>query len=170
MGRRTSLLVKEKGVFSAWSDGNAVGKRSCLFRIAIPKTSSLATPWTRIFLLTSTSSPTMCTLPSDPFVEPFYSLKKAFTRLLSPIPESTYGTRINIARSSAPPILITQSSTIHAANIAMPVTSKIFFNLPAPKWTLIAHWIKFAGDQVDVSGGGVVEHSQQILPISSGLH
>jgi len=82
----------------------------------------------------------MCTLPSDPFVEPFYSLKKASMRLLSPIPESADGTIINIAgRSSAPLTLITPSSTIRAADIAMPVTSKILSNLPAPKWTLIAH-------------------------------
>jgi len=51
---------------------------------------------------------------------------------LSPIPESADGTSINIARpSSALPTLINQSSTIHVANIAMPVTSKAFFNLPA---------------------------------------
>ncbi|KIJ94775.1 hypothetical protein K443DRAFT_640771, partial [Laccaria amethystina LaAM-08-1] len=88
----------------------------------------------------------MCTLTSDPFVEPFYSLKKPFTRLLSPIPASAEGISIDIVRpSSAPPILITQSSTIRAANMAIPVT----------------------GDQVDVSGDRVVERSQQVLPISA---
>ena len=77
----------------------------------------------------------MCTLPSDPFVESFYSLKKAFLRL-----QSTDGSSFNIARPSfASPILMTSSSTIRAANIAMPVTSKIKFNLPAPKETLTAH-------------------------------
>jgi len=61
-------------------------------------------------------------------------------RLLSPIPESADGTIINIAgHSSAPLTLITPSSTIRATDIAMPVTSKILSNLPAPKWTLIAH-------------------------------
>ena len=72
----------------------------------------------------------MCTLPNDPFVEPFYSMKEACTRLLTPVPESAGGTSVNIARpSSAPPILVTQSSTILAGNIAMPVTSKILFSL-----------------------------------------
>ena len=76
----------------------------------------------------------MCTLPSDPFVEPFYNLKKAFMRLHSPIPESADGASINIARpGSAPPTLITPSSTIRAADIAVPVTSKILYNLPAPR-------------------------------------
>jgi hypothetical protein len=54
--------------------------------------------------------------------------------------------------------------------MAMPVTSEIVFNLPAPKRTLIVHRIKFAGDQVEVTGQGVVERSQQVLPISGGLH
>ncbi|KIK00558.1 hypothetical protein K443DRAFT_7603 [Laccaria amethystina LaAM-08-1] len=85
----------------------------------------------------------MCTLPSDPFVEPFYSLKKAFTRLHSPIPESAAGTSINIARPSS--ALPTPSSTIRAADIAMPVTS----------------------DQVEVPGEGLVERLQQVLPIST---
>ena len=128
------------------------------------------TPWPRIILSTSISSSRMCTLPRDPFVEPFYSLKKAFTRLHSPIPASADGSGINIARpSSALPALITPSSTIHA-DIAMPVTSKIFFDFPIPKWTLMAHRIKFAGDQVEVPGEGVVEGLQQVLPISTGLH
>ena len=122
-------------------------------------------------LSTFISSSTMCTQPSDPFVEPFYSLKKVFTRLLSSIPESADGTSINIARlSSASPTLITPCSTIRATDIAMPVTSKILSNVPAQKWTLIAHQIKFAGDQVQGPGEGVVEHSQQVLPISTGLH
>ena len=72
--------------------------------------------------------------------------------------------------TSDPPILITPSSTIRAADIATPVTSKINFDIPAPKWKLIAHWIKFAGDQVEVPEEGVVERSQQVLPISTGLH
>ena len=76
----------------------------------------------------------MCTLPSDPFVEPFYNLKKAFMRLHSPIPEFADGASINIARpGSATPTLITPSSTIRAADIAVPVTSKILYNLPAPR-------------------------------------
>ena len=109
----------------------------------------------------------MCTLPSDPFVEPFYSLKKAFTRLLPPTPQSADCASINIARpSSAPPILMTPSSAIRAANIPMPVTSKILLNLSVLKWTLIAYWIKFPGDRAHVSRG---ERSQQVLPISTGL-
>ena len=152
-----------KGVFRVGLVVNHFGKAEL-------KTSHFATPWTRIFLLTSISSSTMCTLPSDPFIEPFYSLKKAFTRLLPPAPQSADCASINIARpSSAPPILLSPSSTIRTANIAMPVTSKMFFNLSAPKWTLTADWVKFPGDQVHVSTGGMVERSQQALPISTGL-
>ena len=55
-------------------------------------------------------------------------------------------------------------------DIAMEVSSKIHFNLPTPNWALIAHEIKFPDDQVDVSGDGVLDQSQQVLPISSGLH
>ncbi|KIK03457.1 hypothetical protein K443DRAFT_676775 [Laccaria amethystina LaAM-08-1] len=85
----------------------------------------------------------MCTLPSDPFVEPFYSLKKAFTRLLSPVPEFAGGTSINIPHPSSGPLtLITPSSTIRGADMAMPAT----------------------GDQVEVPGEGVVERSQQTDP------
>ena len=55
-------------------------------------------------------------------------------------PDSADGSSINIARpSSAPPTSVTPSSTIRAADIAMPVNSKIPFNLPAPKGTLITH-------------------------------
>ena len=136
-----------------------------------PVTRFRTTPWPRVFLLTPISSSTMCTQPSDPFVEPFYSLKKAFTRLLSPIPESADRTSINIDRLiSAPPPLIAPSATVHAADISMPVTSKILCHHPAPKWRLIALRIKFVGDQVEVLGGGAVERSQQVLPTSTGLH
>ena len=87
-----------------------------------------------IFFLTSISLSTMCTQPSDPFVEPFYSLKKAFTRLLSPIPESADRTSINIAHPSfAPPTLTTPSLTIHAVDIIISVPSKILSNLPTSK-------------------------------------
>ena len=49
-------------------------------------------------------------------------------------PESADGSTINIAHpSSAPPTLITPSSTIRAADIAMPTTGKIPSNLPARK-------------------------------------
>ena len=54
--------------------------------------------------------------------------------------------------------------------MAMPVTSKILLDLPTLKWALIAHQIKFAGDPVEVPGEGVVERSQQVLPISTGLN
>ena len=138
MGRRVSLWVKEKGVdmfrVGVVDSCKSFGRAELSLRTAPPKTSGVATPQPRIFLSTSISSSTMCTLPSDPFVEPFYSLKKSFTRLLFPIPESADGSSINIARPScALPILITPSSTICAVDIAMPVTSKMLFNLPAPK-------------------------------------
>jgi hypothetical protein len=57
----------------------------------------------------------MCTLVNDPFIEPFYSLKKAFTRLLSPVPESTNGASIDIAypSSAISPILINNSIFDH---------------------------------------------------------
>ena len=135
------------------------------------KTSGFTTPWPRIFLLTSISSSTMCTQPSDPFVEPFYNLNKAFTRLLSPIPESADESSLNFSHlSSAPSTFTTPSSTILAADIAMPVTSKILSNLPDQNWTSIAHRIKFAGDKVQVPQEGVVERSQEVLPISTGPH
>ena len=132
MDRKASLLVEEKGLFSVSLVINRwkrCGKAELSFSHSHTQISGLAMPQPRIFLLTSISSSTMCTLPSDPFVESFYSLKKTFQRL-----QSTDGTTFNIARpSSAPPILMTPSSTIGAANIAMPVFSKIHFDLPAPK-------------------------------------
>ena len=87
------------------------------------------------------------------------------------MPQSVDIASNDLARySSDPLILIPPSSTMHAADIAMPVTSKILFNLSAPKRTLITHGIKFAGDQVEVTEEGVVERSQQVLPISTGSH
>ena len=83
----------------------------------------------------------MCALPSDPFVEPLYSLETGLTRVLSPIPESADAISINIARpNSAPPIL---PSTIHAADIAMPVTSKILliFLPRSEHWLLIKSYL-----------------------------
>ena len=111
----------------------SVGERSCLFAQPHLEQAEL-TLWPHIFLPTSISSSTMCTLPSDPFVEPFYSLKKAFMRLLSPISESADGTSINMAHpGSALPTLITPSSTIRAADTSKSVTSKILSDLPAPR-------------------------------------
>ena len=52
----------------------------------------------------------------------------------------------------------------------MPVGSKIPFNLPAPKGALVAHRIEFIGDQVEVTGQGVVERLQQVSCLSTGLH
>ena len=75
-------------------------------------------------------------------------------------PESAHGSSI----------LIAPSSTIGAEDIATPATSELHVNLLAPKWTLIAHQIKFAGDLFEAPGEGVVEHSQPVLPISTGLH
>ena len=95
-------------------------------------------------------------------------------RLLTPIPESADSTQssINIDRLiSAPPPLITPSTTVHAADISMPVTSKILLSSSCPKVKIDRSFrIKFAGDQVEVPGGGVVERLQQVLPISTGLY
>jgi hypothetical protein len=52
----------------------------------------------------------------------------------------------------------------------MPVTSQIPSNLPAPTSTSITHQIKFADDQVEVPGEGVIERLQQVLPTPTGLH
>ena len=139
MGRRASLLVKEKGVFGVglvvdW----CLGKRSYLFRTA-------AAPKTRRPDCTSSFSLSSCRLTismpnNHPFLKPFSRLKKAITRSRSPMPQSADVTSHDLARPiSDPPTLITPSLTIHAADIALPVTSKILFNLPAPKCTLITH-------------------------------
>ena len=131
VGGKVSHLVKEKGV-DVFSGGvldscKSFGRAELSLRTATPKINGLRHALTRIFLLTSISSSTMCTQPSDPFVEPFYSLKKAFTRLLSPIPDSAGVTIINIACPiPAPPTLITPSSATRAADIAMLVTSRYF--------------------------------------------
>ena len=82
---------------------------------------------------------------------------------------SCYQININLSPSAAPPILLTPSSGISDVDIAMAVSGKIHFNLPSPNWALIAHQIKFPGDQADVSGDRVLDHLQQVLPISSGL-
>ena len=66
----------------------------------------------------------MSNLPSDPFIKP------ASTRLHSLIPESVNGTSINAAHPSSAPTLITPSSTIRVADIAMPVTSEMPIFLP----------------------------------------
>ena len=69
-----------------------------------------------------------------PFLKLLSSLKKAITRSRSLMPQSADIANNDLARpSSDPPILITPSSTIRAADIAMPVNSKILFNVPAPK-------------------------------------
>ena len=79
----------------------------------------------------------MCTLRSDAFVEPFYNLKKAFMRL-----QFMDSTSVNIAYpSSGPPILMTPSLTIHAANIAMPVTSKTHFGYILIFLPQSEHWL-----------------------------
>ena len=114
---------------------------------------------------------TMCIPTNYPFLKPFSIVKKAITRSRSPIRHSTDITSNDLVRpSSNPPILVTPCSTIRAADIATPATSKIIFNVSAPKWTLLAHWIKFAGDQVVVPRERMVEHSKQVLPMSTGLH
>ena len=55
-------------------------------------------------------------------------------------PESADVSSVDIPPpASAPPTLITPSLTICMADVAMAVTSKILFHLPAPMRTLIAH-------------------------------
>ena len=77
----------------------------------------------------------MCIPTNHPILKPFSSLKKAITKS----PQSADIASDDLARpSSDSPILITPSSVIREADIAMPVTSKIHFNLSAPKWTLSA--------------------------------
>ena len=118
MGRRASLLVEEKCLFSVSLVNGR--KRSEKAELSFSHSHTL-------LLSTSISLSTMCALRSDPFVEPLYSLETASTRLHSPIPESVDATNINIARpKSALPIL---PSTIHAVDIAMPATSKILLIL-----------------------------------------
>ena len=79
----------------------------------------------------------MCTLRSDAFVEPFYSLKKAFMRL-----QFMDSTSMNIAYpSSGLPIMMTPSLTIHAANIAMPLTSKAHFGYILIFLPQSEHWL-----------------------------
>ena len=142
VGGPISWRKKKACLVSAWSstDGNDLGKRSYL---ATPKTSGLATPNDA----TCSQLPScrlMMSIPTNRrFLKPFSYLKRAFTKSRSPMAQSADIASDDLARpSSAPPILITPSSTLGAANIAMPVTSKIHFDLP-PKWTLIAHrnWI-----------------------------
>ena len=132
---RWAVLIERgggsQGIRKRWSCVHCAdfGRAELYLRTAIPQTSVDAVRL-RILLRTSISPSTMCTLPSDPFVEPFYNLKKAFTRLLSPMPKSVDDNTINIARpSSAPLILRTPALTIHAAD--MPATSKILFDLSA---------------------------------------
>ena len=61
-------------------------------------------------------------------------MKKAFTKLLSPMLESVDGNTINIARPGPGPLILTTPTlTIRAADIAMPVIGKILLNLLAPK-------------------------------------
>ena len=128
--------MKKACLGSAWSstDGNAVGNRSYLLRIATPKTSGLATP----IHAASSQLPScrlMMSIPTNRrFLKPFSYLKKAITKSRSPMAQSADIASVDLALpSSAPPILMTPSSTIRAASIAMPVTSKIHFDLPAPK-------------------------------------
>ncbi|KIJ95350.1 hypothetical protein K443DRAFT_683081, partial [Laccaria amethystina LaAM-08-1] len=108
----------------------------------------------------------MCLPTNHPFLKPFSSLKKAITR-----PRSSADIASNdLARHrSDPPILMAPSSTIPAVDIAMPVTSQIPSNLPAPTSTSITHQIKFADDQVEVPGEGVIERLQQVLPTPTGF-
>ena len=132
-----------------------------------------ASPW-RIFLLTSISLSTMSTPPNDPFLKSSYSLEEeGLTRLPSPMPQSANVTSASLNMthpSSAPPILTTPSSTIPAADTAMQTTGKIKFCPSSTKSTSITHRNKVTGSQVGASSEGAVERSQQVIPISSGLH
>jgi hypothetical protein len=128
-GQLLRVVVLSVGVRN---NSKICGRAELDFRTATPKTSGLATH--RIFLLTSILSSTMCLPTNHPFLKPFSSLKKAITRPRSPLPQSTDITSKDLARPRSDlPILITPSSTIHAANIAMPVTGQLHSNLPAPK-------------------------------------
>ena len=148
-----------------WCVKHRDGRAELYLPIATPKTS---VP-TRLFLSTSISSSTMPT--NHHFLKPFSSLKKAITRSRSRTPQSADIASNDLARpSSDPPILMTPSSTIHAVDIAMPVASKMPFNLSAPKWISITHQIKFAGDHGQVPGEGVIEWSQQVSPTPNGPH
>ncbi|KIK00092.1 hypothetical protein K443DRAFT_679455, partial [Laccaria amethystina LaAM-08-1] len=70
---------------------------------------------------------------THPFLKPFCSLKKAITRSRSPMALSADITTNDLARPSSDlPILTTPSSTIRAAEIAIPAISNIPFNLSAP--------------------------------------
>jgi len=111
----------------------AMGKRLS-FRTAATPNRQLGHAQNKDFLPTSISSSTMCTPTNDLFLKSFSSLEKGFTRLHSPTPQSGKITSVNLARpSSAPPILITPSSTIPAADMAMPITGKITFCLSSTK-------------------------------------
>ena len=94
------------------------------------QTSGLVTP--RVFLPTSILSSAMCLPTNHPFLKPFSSLKKAIIRPRSSMPQSADISSNDLAcpRSDLP-ILISPSSTIHAAD--MPVTSQIHSTLPAPQ-------------------------------------
>ena len=108
-----------------------VGERSCICTQPYPKQVALAQLHT--FPSASISSSTMCIPTNHPFLKPFSSLKKAIARSRSPMPQSTDIASNDLARPSSDlPILITPSSTIRAADIAMPVTSKIPSNLHSP--------------------------------------
>ena len=128
MGRRASL-VKEKGVFikcgvGQWSS-TALESGVVFFAQPRPK---------RLFLLTSILSSNNVYPNKLPFPQTVPSLKTAITRSRSLMAQSADIVSNDLARPSSDlPILITPSSTICAADIAMPVTSKMVFNIPAPK-------------------------------------
>ena len=169
MGHRASSLVKEKGVRLLVN--RCFGKAELFFPHSHTQTNTTPAPNHASSSWLSSCRLTMCIPTNYPFLKPFSIVKKAITRSRSPIRHSTDITGNDLVRPSCnPPIMVTPSSTIRAADIAMPATSKIIFNVPGPKWTLIAHWIKFAGDQVVVPQEGMVERSQEVLPISTGLH
>ncbi|KIJ97279.1 hypothetical protein K443DRAFT_681665 [Laccaria amethystina LaAM-08-1] len=87
----------------------------------------------------------MC-ISTNAFFKPFSILKEELTRSRSPMPQSADIANNDLARPSSDPlILITPSSTIRAADIAIPVTS----------------------DHLEVPEEGVVDHPQQVLPSSS---
>ena len=164
--RWAASLPAKEGVFSVGD-----GKAELSFTHSHTQNKQFRTPERASFSWLPSSRLTTCIPTNHTFLNPISTLNKAIIRSRSPMSQSVDIASNDLARPSSDPlILITPSSIMRAADIATPVTSKIFFNLLAPKWTLIAHRIKFAGDQVEVPGEGVVEHSQQVLLVSTGLH
>ena len=95
-------------------------------------------------LSTSISSSAMSNQPNDYFLEPFWSLKKALARLWSPEPRlaNLNSAAANRRPSSAPPILRTPSSAIHAVDVGVAVVGEIPDKPLAHQVNVVPHPIK----------------------------